>query len=114
MRLWRVLVRVRGRGRVHVFGPLADPVQPRVVGGCSLRGPRVHVAVYQAVGRLRLQEPRAQDLNRHKIVGQDQIWLLQIDAHGPSQRLPERQRPFFRGELRLPTGMTGKGQRKSL
>lgn len=47
--LWRVLVGVSGRGRVHVFGPLTEPVQPGVVGGSRLRGCRVHVAVQQAV-----------------------------------------------------------------
>lgn len=34
------------------------------------------------------------------------VWIL---SHSPV-----RHRPFFRGELRLPTGITGKGQRKSL
>lgn len=32
----------------------------------------------------------------------------------PSCHSPVRQRPFFRGELMLPPGTTGKGQRKSL
>lgn len=49
MCLRRVLVGVSRRGRVHVFGPLVEPVQPGEVAGSCLRGRRVHVAVQQAV-----------------------------------------------------------------
>lgn len=62
--LWRVLVGVSGGGRVHVFGPLPQSVQPVVVGGGRLRGRRVHVVVQQTVGRLGLEQPRGQHFKK--------------------------------------------------